>query len=1178
MSPGIFRGRSYAHRGLVALLLVLAVAGTAFAQAGRGTISGVVIDPSGGVVPLANVKAANQETGVVTTTVTNDQGLYSLLNLPVGRYDVEFSKQGFQTFQQRGVVVGVASAITLDATLGVGGLTDAVVVTADAPILESRNAEIGTALKNDVVTDLPLNMTGGRQLENFAYAITPSVEGNNWESNIAGGAPFSKEVILDGTSAVIQIQGHISESSPPMEAVEEFKVQTSGVPAEYGRTGGGVFNFSLRSGTNDLKGSAYGQFRHEALNANTWMNNYLAAANPSKAADYEKARDRQKLGGASVGGPIFQNKTFYFASFEEYRQTRRQLGNFDRTVPVPAFLDGDFGQLLDRNTILGYDAGGNAIYKGAIFDPQTGLVFPDNRIPASRISPISQQIVDIYRDSYQPMIPGRLNNNSAATAYNDPDFTQHQFSVKGDHNFTVNSRLTGSLIWTKRPRTLTDQGGIWDPSEDMGGPLSRARKHEVTTYQARLSHSQVLSPTLLHVASATFNRFRNPSTTGSSGGGWPAALGLGVAGAYDSFPQINFGDSVNGVGTTEIGYGISNYYVTNVYQYNDSLSWVKGRHVFKFGGEARFIQMNSHGDRAFLEYNFSPTQTGVQGGPWANQVGFGFASFLLGDVASASQRVPSDLYGRRNYVALFAQDDFRVNDKLTVNLGLRWETTGGWREKYGRWANFNTSIVNPVTGARGGLEFADEVDGSFEGDRDWTEFGPRIGAAYQLTDRLVLRSAYGLFYTPIGTNYWGGVPYSFAPGFFGTNTVQQTGDGSAAFDWDQNPYPGSLQPAVKDPASTQWGLVSINPNSLKAGQVHQWNAGVDYELTSDIVVGANYLGNKGVDLQSGDLERNQPDPAVMKALMLAGKEWNWVSDEASAAAAGVPYPYPGFAGSAWMAITPYPQAAAGWGPLFFVGSPLGSTDYHALQLTINKRMSNGFATSAAYTLSRQRGNMDSSFQERWWVGPIQDVTKLDEEAKVIGDNDRTHILKGYLAWSLPFGNGRRFLSTAGGFKNALVSGWTISTIFRYESGLPLQMTSSNSYAGWHYPIYVNRTSEPLNTNFDGDGFDAGNQAAPGNRYFNPAAFANPAYGDLGKGPGKFKELRGFGGAYEDLGIIKDVRFGRYTAQVSFTLINVFNRHYFADPETNIASPYFGQVTGMGWQSPRQGQIGVRFEW
>jgi hypothetical protein len=1130
-------------------------------------------------VSQAAVSASNVDTGVVTRGVTDDRGLYSLLNLPVGRYTLAFEHTGFSSSLQSDVVVGVQAALRIDVVLQVGGVRDSVTVVADSEALDSRSAATGTTLQQAVVSNLPLSITSGRSIENFAYAIAPGVEGNNWTSSIVGGAPFSKEVILEGTSATIQIQGHITESSPPMEAVQEFKVDTSGMAAEYGRTGGGVFNFSLRSGTNALRGSAYGQFRHEGLNANTWMNEYLTTTDPTHADKYETPRDRQKLGGASLGGPIRQNRTFYFASFEEYQQTRNQLGAFDRTAPIAAFLDGDFSALLDTTTRLGTDASGAAIYRGAIFDPRTGLVFPGNVIPSDRLSPVSRRIASLYRSSYAPMVPNRLSNNAAGPAYVDPSFTQHQFSVKVDHSLTTNARLAGSLIWTNRPRTLVDQGGVWDPNEDMGGPLSKARKHEVTTYQARINHSQVLSSSLLHTGTVTFNRFRNPSTTGSSGGDWPTQLGLNVPGAYGSFPQIGFGNAINGLDITDIGYGISNFYVTNVWQYNESVSWVRGRHLLKFGGDARFIQMNSHGDRAYLDYTFSPTQTGVLGGPFANQVGFGFASFMLGEAASASQHVPTDLYGRRNYASLFVQDDYRIHENLTLNVGLRWETTGGWREKYDRWANFNTSKTNPITGVPGVIEYADQTGGSFEGSRDLGGFGPRIGAAFRINDRTVLRGAYGLLYSPIGVNYWSGVPYGFAPGFYGTNMVTPTADGSAAFNWDRTPYPGALTPATKDPASTQWGLVSINPNSLEPGRIQQWNAGLEREVARDLSVGAAYVGNRGTRLGSGDFERNQPDPETMRRLLLAGTEWNWVSDPASAAAAGVQYPYAGFAGTAWMAITPYPQAAAGWGPLFFVGSPLGRSDYHAMQLTASKRGASGLSALASYTLSRQRGNIESAFQERWSSGPIQDVTQLDREAATIAATDRTHVAKGYVSWALPLGPGRRFLGDSSGATRALVSGWTVSGIFRYDSGLPLAVRSSNSYGGWMYPIYANvNAGVPLEGSFDGARFNPAKTQDPANRYFNPAAFSNPTYGELGTGPARLANLRGFGGAYEDLGIVKDIRVGRYTAQVKFELINVFNRHYFADPETNLGSPSFGYVTSAGAQPPRQGQLGLRLQW
>jgi hypothetical protein len=1159
------------RRWYLAFCLIASVlaATTAWAQSGRATVSGIVTDETGAVVDGVEVIATNQDTNVVTAASTNRSGRYTLLNLPVGPYAITFKKEGFTSQSREGFTVGVAQALNLDVTLTVGGLADTVTVTADASLLETGNAEIGTTMQSRIVTDLPLNISGGRALENFAYAVTPSVEGDNWTSRIAGSPTFSKEVVIDGTSAVIQIGGHIGESSPSMDAVEEFKVQTSGIPAEYGRTGGGVFNFSLKSGTNELHGTAYGYLRNEALNANTWQNGFLGE---------ERSLDRQKIGGASLGGPIFKNKTFFFASAEEYQQTRFLLGAFDKTVPLPAFLDGDFSALLDRGTLLGQDAAGSPIYRGAIFDPRTGLVFPNNVIPQGRLSRVSRQIGDIYRSSYRPMLD-RLTNNSANTFYNDPDFKQHQVSLKLDHNFSERSKLTSSFIWTQRPRTLVDQGGIWDPDDpgNMGGPLSKARRQEVGSRQFRLSHSQAFSSNTLHVANFTFSRYHNPSLAGAFDGDWGRKLGFADAEA-GNFPEINFGDAVNGVDITDIGYNSNGEYTGETWIFNDSVNWVKGRHVFKFGGEVRHIVMDGPASPGLHSFWFDNDQTGMPGQPWSNQVGSGFASFMLGEAQRGSKSTSVDLHGHRNYLAFYAQDDFRVNSKLTLNLGLRWETTGPWTERNGRWANYDTRAVSPLTGRPGVLVYAQDGSTTFEGDRDWGQIGPRLGVAYQLTPRTVLRGSYGMFYTPIGSNYWFGVPYGFAPGFRDLNEVPQVGT-RPAFNWDSG-YPGVAQPGLTDPDQVLWGQVAINPESLKAGRIQQWNAGIDLGLSDNLVLGLNYLGNKGSGLPSGHLERNQPDMAALGNLLKAGKEWNWVFDEASARDAGVPYPYPGFANFSFFALQPFPRGAEGWGPIFFVGSPLGSSDYHAAQLTLTKRMSHGLAGSVSYTLSRSRSNTDTVFQETWDTGFLQDVTNLDQEAEVIDANDRMHILKGYVAWQLPFGKGRRFLNDARGLTQGLLGGWTVSALFRYHSGVPLRVTSNSYYAGWTdfgYPIYVNANpSGDFSGQFSGN-FDQTNAASPGNRYFDPKAFSNPAYGEFGTGPGYFKQLRGFGAAYEDVGIMKNIAIGdRYNLQVRFELINVFNRHYYDDPETDIGSPLFGQVVSTTG-SPRQGQLGIRFE-
>ena len=1176
------RGRGFTLTwAILAVALVLSMAGPALAQSGTGTISGLVKDPTGSVVPGVAVSATNRGTNIVTTAVTNPNGLYSLRNLPIGTYAVSFTIQGFRPHTRDGIEVRLGSAITLDQTLEVGGIEDAVTVTADASLLQTGNAEIGTSLTSTVVKDLPLDVSGGRSILIFAYAVTPSVEGsqrnNTWNSHVAGGADFTNEVVLDGTSAVVQIGGWVGESSPPMEAVDEFKVQTSGIAAEYGRTAGGVFNFSLKSGTNNIHGSVLGTMHNEALNANTWQNNYLRALNPGNPS-YERASDRQYDGAFSLGGPIVKDKTFFFVAGEYYTQKRFTLGAANRTVPMPAFLDGDFSALLNTSGApLGLDKAGNPIYPGAIRDPLTGNVFPGNVIPQGRFSNVSRQIVDIYRGGYLPQVD-RLTNNSSGTLYNNPYQGQQQISAKLTHQFSQKSQLSGSFIYTRRPRTLADAGGIWDPSDpaQTGGPLSKGRTQTVNSQQARLSHSYTFGSNLLNVANVSWSTYNNPSLAGSADGGWPTKLGFGDTGA-GNFPQVGFGAAVNGVGTTGIGYSNNAGYKSYALILADSLSWVKGRHAFKFGGEWRDMQTASYTATGTLNFNFDPAQTQFIGQPWSNKTGFGFASFLLGGTNGADQQTPGDLTGSRDYFALYAQDDYRISDKLTVNLGLRWETTGPWSEKDGHWGNYNTTAINPTFGVPGLLEFAQDGSTAFEGPRDWKQFGPRVGMTYQLSPRAVIRAAYGLFYQGIGMDYWAGTPYAFAPGFRATNRVAPVGNGVAAFNWDSG-YPGAEIPGTKDPNSIPWGPTSMSPESLKGGRVHQWNAGVDFELTRDLAFGLNYIGNTGSSLHSGNLERNQPDMQGLGNVLKAGKEWNWVSDPASAAAAGVPFPYPGFANFAQFAVTPFPEVAELYGPIYYVGSPLGSQTYHALQVTLNKRRSHGVSGQVSYAFSRARGNMQTGFEETWSSGYVQDVNNLGMESGVIAPYDRTHVFKGYVNLELPFGKGRRFMDK-GGLANALLGGWDVSLIFWYGSGSPLAITSNASYAGWSgYPIYVNRDPNvSLNSQFDPGQYDQSNQNSPNNRYFDPKAFSNPAYGEFGKGPGRFEELRSFGAAYEDLGLMKGFSVGRVRAQLRLELLNLFNRHYFSDPITNIGSPQFGQVISTSG-SPRTGQVSVRLDW
>lgn len=1197
----------------LALLCLFLVPVLVWAQSDRGSIVGTVTDASGAVVPGARVTATHVNTKVQTTTTTNEVGLYSILNLPIGNYTVSFIKQGFKTLDRDGITVAVAQVVKLDATMEVGAVAETITVTEAAPLLESQSVQVGAGMNASVVTDLPLNIAGGRAIENFAYATVPGVEGNNWTSYIAGSMAFSKEVLIDGTSAVAQIGGHIGESSPTMEAIQEFKIETSGVRAEDGRTGGGVYKFTIKSGTNELHGSAFLMLHNEVLNANTWQNTFRAQP---------RSTDRQRTYGFSGGGPIRKNKTFVFGAFEKYTQERMVLGAFNKTVPISAFLDGNFSALLNTSNVLGTDALGRSIYSGMIFDPATqrtvkaGEIDPTtgltalksgtvkegfgfdkatmaplpglaNIIPAGRVSAISKRITDIYRSSYRPMRDG-LTNNAAITRQNDPWFHQTQLTFKGDHNFSEKNRLSGHMIWTERPRILVDQGGIWDPNDPLGvgGPFANSRKQEVTSRRFAANHSYTISPTLLNTFSFTYNRYRNPSIQVVDKD-WSKDLGLAGAEA-PNFPVITFGNAVNGIWTERIGAQWQGFYVGNTFIWNNTTRWVKGRHTLSFGADIRAMQISSHSGESTYNFSFGPEQTGLFQEKFGNNTtGFGFASFLLGGAASASLSTPFDLYGRRKAMSLFIQDDFKVMPKLTLALDLRWDHTFPFKEKYGHWANFDKTAINKTYGIPGALVFLKDSDGTFETKNDWKAFGPHIGAAYQLTSKVVLRGAYGIFFSPIGINYWFGVPYGFAPGFRGDNRVTSKSDRSPAFYWDSG-YPGKFVPGTLNPDLLTWGYVSVDPKSTFAGYTHEFTSGVQFELFKDTRVDVQYMGTLGRRLQAGELARNQPTGAALTTYlnMLKGyKEWNNVWDAATAASAGVPYPYSGFGSYAFAAVLPYPQLWQNWnwaGPLFHVGTPIGLSDYNALQIAVTKRGAHGLSFNGGYTLSAAHSNVQSAsgFQETWiQTGPVQDISKAKEEAAAPISYDQRHVFKGIVMWEMPFGKGRRLLSNLGRVGNAVVGGWTLSGSFRYNTGSPLGVNSSRYYAGWDGAIYANqKAGGDFSRKFNGGSFDFANPKNASNLFFDTGNFSNPPYGELGNGLRYRSDFRGFGWSEEQLGLMKNFHVGeRFRLQFRAEFYNIFNRHHFSNPDTNIQSATFGKVINLTG-TPREGQIGLRFEW
>lgn len=1188
---------------LLGLVGQIFLTGFLLAQSDRATMTGTVTDSSGGVIPDVSVIAINVDTTVETSGATNDVGLFRILNLPVGQYRLSFKKDGFQTLERTGITLTVSQVAEINVTMKVGAVAQLVEVKAEAPVLQSQTNDMGSTMSLQTYRALPLSIDGGRDIMAFAFAVTPGVEGNSWTTYIAGTQAFSNEVLIDGTLAQESETGQLLESEPPMEAVQEFRVDTGGMSGQRAMyTAGGTFSFIMKSGTNQFHGSAVTLWQNEALNANSWMNNYYGKSRPSS---------RHKDYAFSAGGPIIKNKTFVFGAFEQYRKADYTAGSSDRTVPTPDFLNGDFSALLKSplctqsdgsvNTdcskvgatpINVQNTGGQTVQlvQGMIFDPANpGQVFPGNAIPTTRFSNVAQQIIPLYQQYYKPLGSLPIHNN-AATVSNNPWFHQTQFSVKVDHNFSEKNRLASSYIWTARPRILVDSGGIWSTLDPDGGPLAKSRLQKITDHKFRLSDSYNFTPNLLNVTAFTVEHFRNPSLARAASGDWPSKLGFGDTGA-GNFPEIDFGGdsshTVNGFWEDPIGFSSKGFYTSNVLVGDETLTWIKGRHTITFGGEIRAFQINSHGGNGTLNFDFSNNQTGAPTESYASQVGFGFASFLLGDVSNASMGSPYDLYGRRKSLSIFAEDSFKVNSKFTLNYGLNWNQTYPFHEKYGHWANFDGSLVDSTTGMRGQVAYLSDGAGTFEGSTRWGDFAPHIGFAYKVSNRIVARAAYAMFHVPIGIDYWSGVPYGFAPGYFPTNNVPQTQDFSPAFNWD-NGYPGQSVSGTLDPNFiTTGGMTSISPDALRPGITNQWNAGVEFELTPNTRLSVNYLGTRGTHLHDGTLQQNAAPNSALSALLKSGHEWDWVWDEASAAAAGVPYPYEGFSNFSFGALYPYPQLAANWAYLFYVGSPKGRSQYDSFQAEVVQRTSHGLTADMSYTLSHQRstgafdyGTRGSNFQETWvsdsW---LQDLSDLSWAANNIQPFNQS-IVKGYILYVLPLGNGRHFLSGRGRVVNAIVGDWTLGTTLYYSTGTPLSVYSWQWYPGpaWGAngvpsTVYSNVASgADLGRHFDGARF-----GDPDNPYFNPAGFTDPGYGNFGNSGPYVAGLNGFGNASENLAVYKDFKIKeRMKLQIRGEFFNVFNRHHFDNPSTTLNST-LGQVYSAGG-APRVGQLGARFEW
>jgi hypothetical protein len=1153
-----------------------------FAQGERGTFNGTVTDPTGAAVPQATVKAVNVATNVETTFVTNEAGIYRMPYLPPGTYRISVTAAGFKTAVRENVILAVAQTLTLDFNLEVGQVTDSVTVSSEPPLIETGTAEIGSYVTKKEFDTWPIIVGDGRrQLQQFIFTSLPGTTGSTWQGNINGSQNFSHEILIDGIPiGRMDVQGGgNNEFSPSAEAVSEFKMQTGMISAQFSGGATAVANFATKSGTNTLSGSAYYYGQNDVLRANSFANN---------AAGIPRQPFRQHNFGYAIGGPVYipkvydgRNKSFFFQNFERTMQDNFVSVGFS-TLPVPDFKRGDFSRLFDRGFMGDPRAGTNftnplgaSARFGAIYDPlsirhgeglRTRDPFPGNVIPAARFSPVSRNILDMVGID-DPMFDTMLMNMpNLGTCC--PIFDETMLTLKGDHIFSPHHRVSATFNRNFRSR-FNSPGGRW--GVPPASPTGLYQWQDTPGTMARFAHDWTVTPSILNRFAIGYNRFGNLNQTYFLDQDWPARVGIeNVPGTH--FPALRFAGTAFQGGGVGAGGGFGSaarggsYNGSTIIQNDTTI--IRGKHNIKVGWDMRAYYFNVRNRHGSGDFGFNPLQTAHP--QFTDITGHSFASFLLGAVNWTSRAVTPSNFGHRwRQHGLYFQDNWRVSRKLTLDIGLRWETIGPLFEVARRMSGFSHTALNPAAGNRpGALVFMDQLgQDSFMG-RNWRQFSPKFGFAYAINDKLVFRGGYGINNTPAISNGWG------FGGTLGYNGViaRNAGNVALAFPedavhWLHHRYPdfdGVLP--NHDPSVGNWlGVSYMARDGSRMPYTQNWNFGFQYLLPASTVLEVNYIGNKGTRLLARGMDMLNNIP--LDAALIHG---NAILDPWRPGA-GIPEPFPGFRGVNLQALRPFPQYTQVTQDFPAFGNSL----YNSLQVQLTRHFSRGFSLLTAYTFSKAINNMVDDAIE---AGAGVDVFNRRLERSITSWNF-PHFLKVTWIYELPFGPGKFF--NVNGFLGKIVGGWTFSGIHQARSGNPLPISP---FRGLN-PVGVSRPDlmlgQPIITNSAAEisfrGF------AGGETYLNRAAFADPPVQPGGRmiiaRPGTMGPLlpniRGPMWHNHDMSIMKNFRFGENRSfELRGTFLNAINRAGRGDPITALGNPFFGQIVGAQ-VGPRTIEIAAR---
>lgn len=1180
----------------------------AFAQ--QAQISGQITDSSGAAVPETVVTVSNDRTGVVRTVSSNDQGLFLIPLLQPGIYSLSTQKDGFRPINQKNLVLRVDDRVRIDLSLEVGAQTQAVSVTAEVPLLRVDDAQTGLVIDNRRIQELPQYNRNPLAFATLAPNVngTSDQQGYSNDFRINGGRTSKAEYIIDGIAVTTGYRHDVPPSIPSMEAVGEFKVITNGLAAEYGRLSGGAVTLVTRAGTNQFHGSLYEFFRNDKLNANDWNSNRFGR---------QKGVFHDNVFGGAFGGPVHlpkvyngKDKTFFFVNYEA---TRRRTGSNAQLASVPSDLEreGDFSQTL-------IDSGVPA----RIFDPLTSRAvdgrvqrsaFPGNRIPASRVDPLAKIYMGFYPKANQTARPNSSHDQNfvagATTPLDNNRWTgrlDQTWSAKHNSHFTMTyfDQFTASQRWLSALQPITTNDDV--------------------AYTTAFDHSYLISPTTIF--NFKLGAVRSKSFAGAQvdadGAAWgmsPEVINL-LGGTKGRVPSLGTADTVTGIG----GGSVTDNRDT-IYSGQFSLQKQAGRHTVKAGYEHRRYYSNIYSGGTFSTSSIRSATSEFFDAP-NNGSGSGLAAWMLGVVGGGSGTQLAGPASLQTYHGAYVQDDFKVRKNLTLNLGLRWDIEPARTERYDRQTFWDRDYKWPVSAIPNwnwnqALGEAQAV-GASAPTPDWTQqgiygrvalmgtkeypgrsmqqvpknhFGPRVGVAWSVTPKTVIRAGYGLVWmTLTGSFHLNGSPWNIGYGDAARLIQGGTSDGGMSFPLTfSNPMPGGAGlvrltrdiDALNRSVMGNWFVSSAT--NLSPGYEHAFHVGIQREVGSGNnawLVEANLTGNLGRTLPYylGTGEHILPD-AYHKIGPLGLKLNNPVTN-----------PYYGFipeftgVGSKTIPFGRLFQRNPLWTEIWTLGEPLGTSNYHAGYLQAEHRFARGFGFLINYTFSKMLNDVGS--YDGGFGMPYPQAGLPVSNTYGIATTDITHKLLFNYSVDLPFGHGRKYLHGTDSFgakmADAVVGGWTMAGTTTLRSGFPITVrTPSNTVGGlgsnW-YNIGHGRDSQPvLVPGVDMDNHVSGKTAlegAPGYvPYLNADAIRVVRDFEIGDAPSTQPNFRGPGFSQWDLSLLKTFRtpWEGKTVQLRMEAQNLFNTMNPGTPGNAILSRTIGMITGQQG-TPRRIMVAAKF--